>query len=93
MHSNSSCDQYERLQNFADWTLNVGNNYVQGYSFLGDSKLNWREIPKEFLIKNDNNGLSNLIAFMYPTLEERYTDESYFQDSCILAPLNTDLMN
>ena len=58
--------------------------------FLGGSELNWIEILQEFLIKNDNNGLSNLIEFVYPSLVESYRDESYFHDCCILAPLNTD---
>ena len=90
-HSNLSDNEHEWLRSFAEWTLNVGNGRVQGYSFLGGSELDWIKIPEEFLIKNDNNELTNLIEFVYPGLVERYRNESYFQDRCILAPLNTDV--
>ena len=49
------------------------------------------EILDEFTINNDNNGLKNLIEFMYPTLVDRFKDDSYFQDCYILAPLNNDV--
>jgi len=91
MHSNLSDNEHERLRSFAEWTLNVGNGRVQGCTFLGGSELDWIEIPEEFLIKNDNNGLTNLIEFLYLGLVERYGNESYFQGRCILAPLNIDV--
>ena len=59
--------------------------------FLGGNALNWIKNSKEFLIKNDNNGLSNLIEFVYRSSLERYRDESYFQDHCVLAPLYTNV--
>jgi len=91
MYSNLSDNEHEWLRSFAKWTLNAGNGRVQGYSFLGRSELDWIEISEELLIKNDNNGLMNLIEFVYPGLVKRYRNESYFQDRCILAPLNTDV--
>jgi len=39
LHSNLSHDEHERLRNFVEWTLNVGNGFIQGYSFLGGSEL------------------------------------------------------
>ena len=66
MHSNLSHDEHEQLRSFAEWTLNVGNGSIQGYSFLGGSKPNWIEIPKGFLIKNDSINLKNLREFVYP---------------------------
>ena len=50
MHSNLSDNEHERLRSFAEWTLNVGNGRVQGYSFLGGSELDWIKIPEEHLI-------------------------------------------
>ena len=74
MHSNLSDNEHERLRSFTEWTLNAGNGHVQGYSFLGGTELDWIEIPEEFLINNDTNGLKNLIEFMYPGLVDRYRD-------------------
>ena len=68
MHSNLSHDEHERLRGFAEWTLNVGNGSIQGYSLLRGSEPDWIEIPDEFLINSDNNGLKNLIEFVYPNL-------------------------
>jgi len=39
MHSNLSHDEHEWLWSFAEWTLNVDNGSVQGYSLFGDSEL------------------------------------------------------
>ena len=91
MHSNLSHEEHEWLRGFAKWTLNVGNNSVQGYSLLGVSEPDWIEIPDEFLINNDNNGLKNLIEFVYHNLVDRFKDDSYFRYRCILAPLNSDV--
>ena len=78
MHSNLSDNEHEQFRSFTKWTLNVVNGRMQGYSFLGGSELDWIKIIEEFLIKNDNNGLMNLIEFVYPGLVERYRNESYF---------------
>lgn len=91
MNANLSHDAQTRLSSFAEWTLNVGNGSIRGYPFLGSSEPDWIQIPEEFIINNDNNGLTNLIEFVYPNLLNRYQDEQYFQDRCILAPLNTDV--
>jgi len=74
MHSNLSGNEREQMWSFAEWTLNVGNGRVQGYSFLGGTELDWIEIPEEFLIKNDTNGLKNLIEFVYPGLVENFNN-------------------
>ena len=91
MHSNLSHDEHEQLWSFAEWTLNVSNGYIQAYSFLGGSEPDWIEIPKEFLISNDSNGLKNLIEFVHPCIVDRYKDASYFQGRCILARPKTDM--
>jgi len=65
------------LRSFVEWTLNVGNGSIQRYSFLGGSESDWIEIPKEFLINNNSNGLKHLIEFVYPCIVDRYKDASY----------------
>ena len=77
MHSNLSLDEHERLWSFIEWMLNVGNGSIQRYSFLGGSESDWIEIPKEFLINNNSNGLKHLIEFVYPCIVDRYKDASY----------------
>jgi len=55
-------DEYERLRQFADWILSVGNGTLPGISLQQGSEANWIQIPSEFLIRNDDHGLDNLIS-------------------------------
>ena len=80
--------KYERLCHFGDWLLNIGNGNLQGISLQSRSELTWIEISSEFLIPNDNEGLSKLISKIYPDLSVRYNDGSYIREHCILAPTN-----
>ena len=83
--------EYERLRRFGDWLLNIGNGSLQGISLRSGSEPNWIEIPSEFLIPNDREGLTKLISEIYPDLSLRYNDGSYMQERCILAPTNNDV--
>ena len=53
--------EYQRLRDFADWVLNIGNGSLQGISLQSESEPNWIEIPSEFLIPNDSQGLRKLV--------------------------------
>ena len=71
--------------------MNIGKRSLQGISLQSESEPNWIEIPSEFLIPNDNEGLSKLISKIYPVLSVRYNDGSYMRECCILAPTNNDV--
>ena len=84
-------DEYERLRQFADWILSVGNGTLPGISLQQGSEANWIQIPSEFLIRNDDHGLDNLISEIYHELSTSYNDGSYMQERCILAATNNDV--
>ena len=71
--------------------MNIGNGSLQGISLRSESEPNWIEIPTEFLIPNDREGLTKLISEIYPDLSLRYNDGSYMRERCILAPTNNDV--
>ena len=50
------------IEEFARWILQVGDGEVQGIAILDDTEPNWIKILEEFLIRNDDNGLHNLIT-------------------------------
>ena len=64
---------------------------MQGIAISYDSEPNWIKIPEEFLIRNENNGLHNLIASIYPDFDTNYADWSYLREREILAPTNDDV--
>jgi len=88
---NLSNHEYKRFRHFGDGLLNIGNGSLQGISLQSGSEPNWIEIPSEFPIPNDSEGLSKLILEIYPSLSIRYNDGSYMQEPCILAPTNNDV--
>ena len=59
-------NEYERLQHFVEWILNIGNGTMEAILLQEGSEANWIQIPSEFLIPNDNRGLDNLISEIYP---------------------------
>jgi len=45
------------MEAFARWILQVGKGEVQGISISDDGEPDWKKIPHEFLIPNDEDGL------------------------------------
>ena len=50
---------------------------MQGISISDEREPNWIKIPKDFLIRDDEVGLQNLIASVYPDFNTKYKDCSY----------------
>ncbi|XP_021729317.1 uncharacterized protein LOC110696333 [Chenopodium quinoa] len=84
-------DTLEQIREFADWIIKVGEGVVVGVPITEEGEPNWIEIPRDFLIANDEHGLQNLINFVYPNLPSNYTDWEYLKDRGILAPTNNDV--
>jgi len=64
---------------------------VQGIPILDDGEPNWIKIPKEFLIRNDEDSLHNLVTSIYPDFDIKYEDWSYLHKQGILVPINDDV--
>jgi len=65
------------MEAFARWILQVGEGEVQGIFISEDGEQNWIKIPHEFVIKNDEHDVQNLIAAIYPNFDTEYTDWLY----------------
>jgi len=79
------------LKEFARWILQVGDGQVQGIAISNDGEPNWIKIMEEFLIRNDEVGIHNLITSIYPNFDTKYEDWSYLRERGILAPPNSDV--
>ena len=64
---------------------------MPGISISDDGEPNWIKIPKDFLIRNDEDGLHNCNASIYPDFDNKYEDWSYLHERGILAPTNDDV--
>ena len=64
---------------------------MQGIPILDDGEPNWIKIPKEFLIRNDEDSLHNLVTSIYPDFDIKYEDWSYLHKQGILVPINDDV--
>jgi len=65
------------IEEFARWILQVGDAQVQGIAISDNGEPNWINTPEEFLIRNDDNGVHNLITSIYPRFASKYEDWSY----------------
>jgi len=79
------------MEAFARWISQVGEGEVQGISISEDGEPNWIKIPYEFLIQNDEDGVQNLIAAVYPNFVTEHTDSLYLQERGIPEPTNDDV--
>ena len=80
-----------KVEEFARWILQVGEGQVQGISISDKGEWNWIKIAKDFLIRNDKDGLYNLITSIYPNFDTKYKDWSYLHERGILTPPNDNV--
>ena len=82
--SGSCSSDIEETKKFASWLLDIGEGKVDTISDDQDVIL----IPDDLLISQSSDPVSDLIAFVYPSLLDNIHIPTYFQDRAILAPKN-----
>ncbi|GKB86708.1 DNA helicase [Tanacetum coccineum] len=50
---------------FAEWLLDIGNIKIGTLDDSDPENTSWIDIPNEYCIPNDENGITNLIDFIY----------------------------
>ncbi|GJW45845.1 DNA helicase, partial [Tanacetum coccineum] len=60
-------NEYKRTRatNFASWLLEIGDGKIGTIEENSEGDSSWITVPKEFCIHDDDNGLKNLIGFIY----------------------------
>ncbi|GKD38163.1 DNA helicase, partial [Tanacetum coccineum] len=80
---------------FADWLLNVGEGLLGVPDESDAENASWVEIPRKFQIPDDENGLKNLIQFIYDEHTLLHPSARDLQDKAIVCPKNdtADVIN
>ena len=68
------------VEELTRWILQVGDGQVQGIAISDGGEHNWIKILEEFLIRNDDNNLHNLITSIYLDFDTNYEDWSYLRE-------------
>ncbi|GKA99966.1 DNA helicase [Tanacetum coccineum] len=85
----------ERVSGFAQWLLDVGNRDIGTPDESDPENSSWINIPEEYCIPVDKNGISNLIRFIYDDDTLHYLFAAKLQDKAIVYPRNdtVDVIN
>ncbi|GJV30343.1 DNA helicase [Tanacetum coccineum] len=78
----------ERIATFAQWLLDIGNGHIGTPDEFDPENSSWIDIPDEYRIPDDENGMSNLISFIYDDETLQYLSATKLQDKAIVCPRN-----
>ncbi|GJZ46101.1 DNA helicase [Tanacetum coccineum] len=80
---------------FAEWLLDIGNIKIGTLDDSDPENTSWIDIPNEYCIPNDENGITNLIDFIYDDDTLHYPPAQKFQEKAIICPKNdvADVIN
>ncbi|GJY17791.1 DNA helicase [Tanacetum coccineum] len=85
----------ERVSVFAQWLLDIGNGNIGTPDDSDPENCSWVDIPEQFCIPDDGDGISNLIQFIYDTKTLNHPSAVKLQDRAIVCPRNdtADIIN
>ncbi|GJW60798.1 DNA helicase [Tanacetum coccineum] len=80
---------------FAQWLLDVGNGQIGIPDDSDPDNTSWVDIPDEYCIPNDDNGIPNLINFIYDADTLHHPSAEKLQEKAIICPKNdtADIIN
>ncbi|GKA40517.1 DNA helicase [Tanacetum coccineum] len=87
--------QKERVSTFAKWLLDIGDGSIGFPDECDPENTSWVEIPNIYRIPDDENGITNLIKFIYDDDTLRYPTPQKLQEKVIVCPKNeiVDIIN
>ncbi|XP_071738774.1 uncharacterized protein [Rutidosis leptorrhynchoides] len=85
---NLTPSQKVKVFDFSTWLLNIGNG-ESGAPYIEDpDNARWMHILDEYCIPDDEDELTNLIAFIYPRASVQNPTASELQQKAIVCPKN-----
>ncbi|GJY13681.1 DNA helicase [Tanacetum coccineum] len=95
--SQTELDEDERklTHTFSSWLLDVGDGKIGEPDQLDAENVSWIKIPDRYCIPDDNNGMSELIRFIYDEETLQGSSAEQLQQKAIVCPKNetADLIN
>jgi len=83
--------QAERLQNFCDFLLSIGNDTIPNLD-IPNSPPDYIRLPHDFCLpisKSHNENIANIFQKTYPNFKDNYHSMEWMLERAILAPLNS----
>ncbi|XP_071700026.1 uncharacterized protein [Rutidosis leptorrhynchoides] len=95
LQPNLSQTEKENIKLFATWLLQIGDGNVGEPDDNDPQNTSWVNIPDKYCINDDEDGLSNLISFIYSDELLRQPDAKELQQKAIVCPKNetADIIN
>ncbi|GJX23884.1 DNA helicase [Tanacetum coccineum] len=78
----------QRRSTFAQWLLDIGNGQIGTPDDSDPDNTSWVDIPDEYCIPNDNDGLTSLINFIYDNDTLHHPSAEKLQEKAIICPKN-----
>ncbi|GKC11188.1 DNA helicase [Tanacetum coccineum] len=87
--------QKERVSTFAKWLVYIGDGSIGIPDECDPDNTSWVEIPDSYRIYDDENGITNLIKFIYDDDTLQYPTPQKLQEKVIVCPKNeiADIIN
>ncbi|XP_071741237.1 uncharacterized protein [Rutidosis leptorrhynchoides] len=78
----------ENIKLFADWLLQIGKGTIGEPNECDPHNTSWVKIPDQYCIRDDEEGLTNLISFIYSDVLLCQPDPLKLQQQAIVCPKN-----
>ncbi|GJV93168.1 DNA helicase [Tanacetum coccineum] len=84
-----------RTATFAQWLLDIGNGQIGIPDDSDPDNTSWVDMPDEYCIPNDDDGIPNLINFIYDADTLHHPSAEKLQEKAIVCPKNdtADIIN
>ncbi|GJT69723.1 DNA helicase [Tanacetum coccineum] len=76
------------MSSFAQWLLDIGNGQIGTPGDSDPENTSWIDIPDEYCIPNDDQGITQLIKFIYDDDTLQHPSAVKLQDKAIIYPKN-----
>ncbi|GKF62362.1 DNA helicase, partial [Tanacetum coccineum] len=94
-HGNLQEADREKVSTFAQWLLDTGDGLIGTPDELDPDSTSWVHIPDDYRIPDDENGMVNLIKFIYDDRTLQNPTPQELQEKVIISPKNetVDVVN
>ncbi|GKG32128.1 DNA helicase, partial [Tanacetum coccineum] len=84
----------EKVAMFAKWLLDIGDGHLGIPDELDPENTSWVDIPDDYRIPDDENGLVNLIKFIYDDHTLKHpTPSHYLSEKRVVDTVNAKVMS
>nr|GEV29147.1 DNA helicase [Tanacetum cinerariifolium] len=80
--------QKERVSTFAEWLLDIGDGSIGIPDESDPENTSWIDIPDTYRVPDDENGMANLIGFIYDDDALQHPTPQKLQEKVIVCPKN-----